>query len=426
MLLTIPLHKPLLRLLALALAVALGLSLGWLIYLRLLVSAVTAKKSSASLATLAATVTFLPQSARVQARFADVLLSQAPDEETLTQAEMAAEQAVHLSPYNAKYRLLLAAAKGLRGETEAQEAHLRAALALAPHNTQMHWRLANALLRAGKMEAALAEFRGAVTADPALLPVTLELLWQLTEGDVETLLQAAGETSKNRLQLTQFLLKQSRVNDALRLIGTMNREERLVAPEVSGVLQELMTAGKVDLAHQLWMELMTTGTAPRPLLWNGSFEDASPPHLSQFEWQLRGNEYAQLTLDSYIAHSGAKSLRLDFFGRDTTRLSKEIQQLIVVRPGVRYRLTCFVRTSRLVTPEGPRIVVTTSDTAQTIAATNPINGVTSEWQAISTDFTAPTKSSALLVSVQRVPKADYDDPTQGTIWFDDFTLTEIR
>ena len=171
---------------------------------------------------------------------------------------------------------------------------------------------------------------------------------------------------------------------------------------------------------------MTAPDGKRSLLWNGSFEAASPANLSQFEWQLRSNEYAQLALDPYVAHTGAKSLRLDFFGRDTTRLSNEIKQLIVVRPGGRYRLTCFVKTAKLMTPEVPRIVVTTPDATQTLGATHPINAEAADWQQFTLEFTAPAKTAGLLVSVQRIPKAGYDDPTQGTIWFDDFALTELH
>jgi hypothetical protein len=30
----------------------------------------------------------------------------------------------------------------------------------------------------------------------------------------------------------------------------------------------------------------------------------------------------------------------------------------------------------------------------------------------------------LLVTVRRLPKFSYDEPSRGTIWLDDFTLTE--
>lgn len=248
----------------------------------------------------------------------------------------------------------------------------------------------------------------------------------MTDGSLATLVRATGERSKNRLLLAQFLMQQSRVEDAVHIFSQIEKAERLAAPETAGFVNELLTSGKIERAHQLWKELLAAPDAKQALLWNGSFEDASPAHLNQFDWQLRGSEYAQLTIDSYVAHTGTKSLRLDFFGRDTTRLTNEIRQLIVVRPGARYRLSAFVRTAKLQTPEGPCLVVLTQDGAHSLAASSPINAAVTDWQAYSVDFTAPLQTPALIVTVQRTPKTSYDEPTQGTIWFDDFTLTELR
>jgi len=32
--------------------------------------------------------------------------------------------------------------------------------------------------------------------------------------------------------------------------------------------------------------------------------------------------------------------------------------------------------------------------------------------------------SAVLISIKRKPKFSYDEPTRGTVWFDDFSLKE--
>jgi hypothetical protein len=40
------------------------------------------------------------------------------------------------------------------------------------------------------------------------------------------------------------------------------------------------------------------------------------------------------------------------------------------------------------------------------------------------DFVAPSNAPALIVAVKQTPRFSYVDPTQGMVWFDDFTLTE--
>ncbi len=407
-------------------ALILCFSLLRLIYERFVISVLATKSTAVQQAALASALHSFPTSPRLQARYADVLLQQVLESpQTIVQAETAAMRAVQLSPFDAKNYLLLAAAKSVNGELAAEATHLQEALAVAPSNAQIHWRLANVLLRSGKIEVAVDEFRSAVTANPALLPLSLDLLWQLADGELNKLKQATGDKPGNQLVLAQFLLQKSRVDDAIQIVNQIDPETRLAAPETGGFLNDLLTGGKLEAAHQLWMALRGSRDDNQPLLWNGSFETASPAHLSQFDWQLRSSEYAQLTLDSYVVHSGTKALRLDFTGRDTTRLSNEIRQMIVLRPGARYRLSCFVRTAKLFTPEGPRVAITTQDGARVIAATNPITTEAANWQPLTLDFSAPPQTAALLVTVQRLPKTSYDDPTHGTIWFDDFSLTAL-
>jgi tetratricopeptide (TPR) repeat protein len=423
---TLHLHKAVIQAAVVLVTLVICVGLLRFIYERFAIDAMLAKKALIQLEVLGTAVQAFPRSARLQARVAEVLLSQPlAYTEILSPAETAAELAAMRSPFNARYRLLLASVKGIKGDRDAEEKHLRAALTLAPHNTQFHWRLANTLLRAGKITEAADEFRIVVTADPALLASTLDVLWQLTEGDREALVRATGERARNRVQLARFLLQQSRGEEALRVVREIERSERVATPEMGEFLNDLIAGGKMAIAHQFWIESQGSADAQTSLIWNGSFEGASPAHFSQFDWQLRSSEYAQLTVDQYLAHTGGKSLRLDFAGRDTTRLTNEIKQTIVVQPGTRYRLTCFVKTARLLTPEGPRLAVTTPDAAKVLFQTAPINAESSEWQPLTLEFTAPLQSAVFLVTVQRTPSTNYDDPTQGTIWFDDFTLTAL-
>lgn len=426
MTLTLHLDKTIFRFAVILLALVLCVGVFRLIYKRFVIEALTRKNAPSQLEAVAAAVTEFPQSSRLQARVAETLLNQPLSySEILSPAETAAELAATQSPYNARYRLLLATVKGVKGDQQAEEKHLRAALALAPQNTQMHWRLGNLLLRTGKFTEAADEFRVAATANSSLLGTALDLLWQLSEGNVELLTRATGDLAANRIQLAQFLLQQSRADEAIRLVNAIDRNDRAATPKTGEFLNGLITAGKINAAHQLWMDTRLSPEEKASLLWNGSFENASPAHLSQFEWQLRSSEFAQLTVDQYVAHTGTKSLRLDFTGRDTTRITNEIKQTIVVEPGKRYRLTCFVRTAKLLTPEGPRIVIATQDAARVIAQTSPINAESSDWQPFTLDFTAPSQTPTLIVTVQRTPRGNHDDPTQGIIWFDDFALTAL-
>src|SRR5205823_5024832 len=105
-------------------------------------------------------------------------------------------------------------------------------------------------------------------------------------------------------------------------------------------------------------------------------------------------------------HSGGRSLKIEFAGRDTTTLGDEIRQLVVVRPGAHYRIECYIKSDNLVTPEGPRVVVA-DRSGNWLAASDALAEGTSDWKLVSFSFVAPTvaeAASAVYVSVKRKPK----------------------
>jgi tetratricopeptide (TPR) repeat protein len=411
---------------AIVAALSVCLWLGALARERYVVSIFTDDRVQTTQTELAAAASRFHNSARLQAQLATVKLSHAlEDDESLAQAETAALKAVNLSPHNVNFRLLLAGTQGVSGELAAQEEHLRAAVALAPHYPHVHWQLANLLVRARKTEQSLAEFRQAVTAQPTLLPSALELLWEVSGGKINTLSQAAGETPKNRLLLAQFLFQQGHTEEATQIFRQIAKPARLAAPESAELLSSLLAGGQPELARRLWDDMLGQRGNAQQLVWNGSFEAERVPGLAHFDWQLSRSEYAFTTIDPTLARTGARALRLDFYGRDTTKLADEVKQLLVLQPGAHYRLECYAKAARLVTPEGPRLVVRNRATGQVVAVTSPVSAEAKDWQRLAVDFSAPAGQTTFWVALQRTPKFSYDEPTQGTIWFDDCTLVEV-
>ncbi len=390
------------------------------------VGAVADPKVELSREVLAALVNYFPDSATVHERLARAELAETVDyEAAASRAEDHASRAVKLSPWDYKLRLLLASAREARGDLKGAEESLREALLLAPNYTEVHWRLANLLVRAGKLDQALGEFRLATSASEELLSTTLALVWRASSGDPAAVEAATSERPKARLELARFLLAQTRVEEAVAIFRRIDRHARL-AEEGSGLfLDRLIELGSVKVADQLWQELIVDAASERPLIWNGSFESEIKAALAQFDWKLTSNSFARITLDPNVAHSGRRSLRIDFLGRDTTRLEKEVSQLILLRAGTRYRLTCFVKTRDLVTPEGPEVVLSHPASGWR-ASSAPVPAGSHDWQPLIFEFVAPAEASALYLQVKRVPRFSYDEPTRGTVWFDDFTLLEIE
>ncbi|MEK6325309.1 MAG: carbohydrate binding domain-containing protein [Acidobacteriota bacterium] len=371
-------------------------------------------------------VEYFPGSARLNARLAAAELSEGdPD---LASAESYAQRAVTLSPYDYRFRLILASIKEAGGDRAAAEESLKYACALAPNYWSVHYRLGNLLVREGKLTQSLEEFRIAITANPELLPETLDLVWRASGGDVSAVQTASGSDPKAKLTLAQFLLTMSRPVEAASVFSSIDRSDRTASPQTSSAfLNSLIAAGKLETARDLWIDLAGSDRQSA-LIWNGGFEANIEKNFAQFEWSFGRTEYARLAIDAAVARTGSRSLRIEFAGRDTTQLDNEIRQLVPLRPGVQYRLECYAKASGLETPEGPRVVVTDRVSSSWIAASEPVVQGSNDWQHLAVDFVAPENANGgaagIFVSIKRKPRFSYDEPTLGTVWFDDFSMRE--
>jgi hypothetical protein len=399
--------------------------------MRFVAQAVASPRLPMELATIAAAADYFPNSARLQARLAAALVenSIAPGEsheELAARAFTHAASAVRLAPANHEYRLLLAAAAELQGDLEQAEASLRQAIRLAPNDANTHWQMANLLLRLGKTEESLGEFHTVTNADPSRLPNVLGLIWQVSGADPRALDRVVNDEPNARLALALFLVEQKQFDAAASVYSGVDRNRRLTSAESGRVLDAMLRAGQWRWAGRLWHETIAgpgaDADAEAPLLWNGGFEQPSRKGLAQFDWQLGRSKFARLTISSAAAHSGHNALKLAYLGVETTRLDQEAQRLVTVQPGMAYRLEYFAKTEGLVTPDGPQIAILRPDNRTLIAASDPMSAGSHDWQMMGVDFVAPPDAAAVVVAVKQTPRYSYVEPTQGVIWFDDFSL----
>lgn len=398
---------------------------------RFVTQAVANPRLPMELATIEAAVSYFPNSARLQARLAAALVENGinPGESHEELAERAfthATLAVKLAPANHEYRLLMAAAAELQGHLEEAEAALRASVRLAPNDTNAHWQMANLLLRLGKTEESLTEFRTVAAADLSRLPGICSLVWQATGSDLQAVSRVVNDDPQSRLSLALFLVQQSQFNAAAQVFSAVDRNYRLDAAESGRVLDAMLRAQQWELAGRLWRETIAgpfaEADAEAPLFWNGGFEQSPRKGLAQFDWQLGRSNYVRVAISSARARGGRNALRLSYLGVDTPRLDQEIQELVSVLPGASYRLEYFTKTENLVTPEGPQVAILRPDNRSVIAASATVPSGSSDWQMMKVDFIAPPDAAAILVAVKQTPRFSYVEPTQGVIWFDDFSL----
>ncbi|MEO6726012.1 MAG: hypothetical protein ABIP14_12030 [Blastocatellia bacterium] len=364
----------------------------------------------------------LTDSPRVQIRLAEAEMTEPSNPQILAQAQAHARQAVNLSPWNYRYWQALATSQEFIGNSDDSEGALRTASRLAPRYSEVNWALANLMLRQGQLQESLKPFRLAATANRELLPSALDLLWQASSRDVDVLKKLTDGDATLQLPLTQFLVEQSQSDAAVAIYLKIDSIAKINSPSAAAFISSMLEVNP-QTARELWLDAVsaiipqTTGG----LIWNGGFEAESLKQFNQFDWMISPSDYARIGFDRGVARGGRRSLRVSFAGRDTTRLEGEIRQLVALTQGRRYRLECYAKAQNLVTPEGPRLALLGRNGV--IAVSEPVLAASNEWQNLAIEFTAKLEMMTY-VSIVRRPRYDYDEPTRGTIWFDDFKLTE--
>lgn len=155
-------------------------------------------------------------------------------------------------------------------------------------------------------------------------------------------------------------------------------------------------------------------------LFNGGFEN----ELTQcpLDWGIRETRGATVKRSDEMAHSGSRSLRIDFLGTENLDYS-HVGQTVCVEPG-RLTLRIHARTSGITTDQGIAFRIADAEVpARLDLRTEQLRG-SSDWQHLELTFVVPVKTQLLSVQVVRSPSRKFDNKIAGTVWIDDATITK--
>ena len=155
------------------------------------------------------------------------------------------------------------------------------------------------------------------------------------------------------------------------------------------------------------------------LLVNSGFEDGFDG------WDYNGDPAgAKTQIDTAIALSGSKSLRITFDGSADVDYW-HIGQGIPVEPDTAYRLQGYMRVSGIRDFPGVVLGVTDGRGWDFLGRTTPDMYTTQDWTRVSTiTFTTLADTSSLRVYVGRGGMGG-DFPIRGTVWLDDIALVRL-
>jgi tetratricopeptide (TPR) repeat protein len=335
------------------------------------------------------------------------------------EAESSLETATNLRKGHASQWLELGTTREELGDNEGALTAFDQAVLCAPYYGQTHWQRGNLLLRLGRYDEAFADLREAAASNPKFLPNAIDLAWNLTGGAIpatEDLLQLHDDQA--RLAYARFLAGKglgAQVVQQVRLLSAPlsdeNKEE---------LVRLLAASRKYADAFEL-----AKGTDTLEGVVNGGFEQPLTFKNVYFRWVIFERQaQAKFALDVAEKFSGGKSLQITFNGEWSPGGSL-LSQTIVAQPGQRYRLSFAVKTKDLVTGGAPRIVLTDATNDRILAKSDAFPQATNGWQQMNVEFTTPSKSEAVVISLAREKCSSSPCPIFGVVWLDEFALLKL-
>ena len=347
--------------------------------------------------------------------------------ENLAAAISEYQQAVKLSPNDYRYWTELGHALESSGDADGGEKALRRAVELAPAYSHPRWYFGNLLLREGKFNEAFEQLGHAAESDNQMRPQVFDLAVRIFNGDVNEIVRVVGVSPAARMQFVIYLVNAERVDDAMRVWGSIGQADRRAQGDLSKELvQSLLQKKQFRALLNLMREVEPDTSLPAPeQFWNGGFEsDLKASGSNTFNWLIEPRSAMQAAADSR-AHSGQKSLKILF--RAPRSMDKiPISQTVVVEPGAHYRFECYMKTEKIISASTPVLLVSDAVDSATLAGSAPVPTGTNDWQRVTFDFTANPKHDGIIVGFYRAPCSEGQIcPIFGTVWYDDFNLQRI-
>ena len=331
------------------------------------------------------------------------------------------EKAASLSPNNYLIWLALAKIREASGDRDGGQAALARARELAPNYARVRWAYGNVLLRQGEQEAAFEEMRAAAAADQLYAQPLIVAANQFYDGDADAVRRAAGDSPAVLAALSLSLAHDKRFDESLEIWQKIDGDQRRGFADtgktiLSKMIEEKKYSAALSLANLL-------GDSPKyavGAVYDGGFENGvTMQNAGPFDWRIADGQQPQVALTDGQRRSGAYSLLLIFRPNAGSDI-KPIAQTIAVVPGAAYRFESFYR-SDLKTAAKIRWQVTTAD-GRPLASTGSV-APSSEFTALSCDFTAPADADGINITLVR-DTCIGPCPIAGNLWLDDVSVRE--
>ncbi len=269
------------------------------------------------------------------------------------------------------------------------------------------------------------ELRLAASRNSDLLPAFIDLAWQLSDGNTQSVLAAVEPREPDTYRaLADFFRRRGRPAEAIVMFTAAGTEAgKEVAAERAAFLAELLREKQFKHANDLW-RIAHPVDPDGPMMADPGFENESDLDEPGFGWRAGLEaEAVKLSLDSSEAHRGRFSLLVSFNGASDPAHAV-VSQLVKVLPRTRYRLRFAGRTSDVLSGSLPVVVVMDESTGQQLWQSDSLPQTTNGWRDYQTEFTTLDATEAIQIRLQR-RLCSGPCPIFGRLWLDSFWLENL-
>lgn len=311
------------------------------------------------------------------------------------------------------------------GKTEDAAFCFRRAVALAPDSPQIAIRAANFWFRTGLPAQALS-LESQVLSSSVDFDQMIFRSWIRMGGNISGILgQGIGNNARAARTFFDFLVLNG---------DRIAQDETWRWLELHGFTAPQQSRERVDLllrsnapaeAAEIWAKYLTPDRdSYGKLQWidNSGFE--RDWQGGGFDWNSAPCPGVSVSVDNSAAHSGGRSLRLDFDSKENLDFHHFFQRTWI--PPGKYRLAGWIRTSGFTTDQGIALrVVEPGHETEVNTSLNSITGTT-PWTHVSGDFLIAGHARMIEIQIVRKPSLNFDNHPRGTAWVDDIQVQPVR
>ena len=344
-------------------------------------------------------------------------------------------RATEINPVSALYWMDLAGAYETNRQYSQAEQAFRTAQQDYPISAEVAWRFGNFLLRQDRVDEGFQQIHHALSVDPSLTMLAVSVCWRSTQDIDRILASALPEKPGVYWGAIGFFVDANQPDQAVtvwkKLLAT-TAGTSLPLEKAYPLLDLLLNLGRANDARDIWGQAIAAAGIQSDfgpggsLIWNGGFE--SDLLNGGLAWRYRPLDGVAMKFEEGDAHSGNRSLRVDFDGSSNVDF-ESIWQWVVVKPNTHYRFSAYLRSADLTTDSGIFFQIedhshptNPEQFKQDPTRSTPNVIATQPWSLNDLEFVTGPDTQLLRIVLRRTPSGRFGNKISGTAWVDDVSL----